>query len=452
MTPLRKFITRSGHTLCKQVRQKNGKSYLSYDWYMRVQHRGCRKWVSLHENPKTAERMANELAAALRSKESNTRTLGEILAAMEQSGERFSPKPRAVQNVSTLGELRDAVDLGGANLGVNLVTAREYVRSTFTIVWCVLGKRKKQIQWKSQIPELPVSVLTASLLYDFKSERLPPGLQNHTEPARRAKATANRHLRNTQALFRDERMQFLRAAGLRLPAMEEYRAVSTFTSAVQRYELPEGETILRVAKKIVSELPQENRKLYVAAVLALHAGLRRQEIASARWSWVVQESDGLKLHVKAEEDFAPKFGTNRKVKITGWLAAQLGHRDSAKGVTILGGSLADNLATTERLVLWLKGAGVTAKKPIHELRKWFGSFFATEYGITVAQRQLGHSTPMITNSHYAGINFPPSLRMVWFDPELSAPLESLLARLHQPVEGQIRDAFGFPANRYHEAQ
>jgi len=52
------------------------------------------------------------------------------------------------------------------------------------------------------------------------------------------------------------------------------------------------------------------------------------------------------------------------------------------------------------LIKWLRSKGITAHKPIHELRKEFGSWMTERAGIYVAQKQLGHSNIQTTASHY----------------------------------------------------
>jgi hypothetical protein len=52
------------------------------------------------------------------------------------------------------------------------------------------------------------------------------------------------------------------------------------------------------------------------------------------------------------------------------------------------------------LTEWLRIKGVTAIKPLHELRKEFGSQLCAKYGIYAASRTLRHSGIAITAEHY----------------------------------------------------
>jgi hypothetical protein len=50
---------------------------------------------------------------------------------------------------------------------------------------------------------------------------------------------------------------------------------------------------------------------------------------------------------------------------------------------------------------WLKSKGVTAQKPVHELRKELGAVLASEQGIYAAKTMLRHSDIRLTSKYYA---------------------------------------------------
>jgi hypothetical protein len=57
-------------------------------------------------------------------------------------------------------------------------------------------------------------------------------------------------------------------------------------------------------------------------------------------------------------------------------------------------------ADFDSLTAWLRVKGVTAIKPLHELRKEFGSQLCAKYGIYAASRMLRHADIAITAQHY----------------------------------------------------
>ena len=53
----------------------------------------------------------------------------------------------------------------------------------------------------------------------------------------------------------------------------------------------------------------------------------------------------------------------------------------------------------EALLTWLRVHGVKSRKPLHDLRKEFGSLLIDQHGIFVASRMLRHSSAAITEMH-----------------------------------------------------
>jgi integrase len=51
---------------------------------------------------------------------------------------------------------------------------------------------------------------------------------------------------------------------------------------------------------------------------------------------------------------------------------------------------------------WLRKKGVKDSKPVHFLRKCYGSLAVADHGIFVASKLLGHSSINLTASTYAG--------------------------------------------------
>lgn len=165
---------------------------------------------------------------------------------------------------------------------------------------------------------------------------------------------------------------------------------------------------------------------YAALLLALGLGLRANECDKARWSWFSFDSKGdCYLKVKQEADFVPKGGTDRIIKVPRELYDALtATRQDLANPYVLGGPASTEssakgagfyrcMETIRTVNLWLRQRGVEADskfgKPLHRLRKQFGSELATSHGIFVTQKLLGHSTPTITAKHYAALTELPTL-------------------------------------------
>ncbi|NLH73924.1 MAG: hypothetical protein GX456_12790 [Verrucomicrobia bacterium] len=56
----------------------------------------------------------------------------------------------------------------------------------------------------------------------------------------------------------------------------------------------------------------------------------------------------------------------------------------------------------QQLCSWLRGKGVKDSKPIHYLRKCYGSLAVADHGIFIASKLLGHADIGLTVRTYAG--------------------------------------------------
>jgi hypothetical protein len=54
----------------------------------------------------------------------------------------------------------------------------------------------------------------------------------------------------------------------------------------------------------------------------------------------------------------------------------------------------------DRVTAWLKQHGVSARKPVHALRKEYGSLINAKYDLVTAKELLRHSSVAITAAHY----------------------------------------------------
>jgi len=192
----------------------------------------------------------------------------------------------------------------------------------------------------------------------------------------------------------------------------------------KRYRMKHGHK----ARWLPVDFRQPHPDAYVALLLALGVGLRANEIDKARWNWLRFDAKGdCYLDIREEDDFKPKGGTLRMIKIPRTLHdAIVGARHDLSSPYITGGQASSRTAEsgegyrrpeTFRVVnLWLRMRGVEEGKPgghpLHHLRKQFGSELATEFGLFAAQKLLGHSSPSVTSKYYAAQTELPTLTHV----------------------------------------
>ena len=166
-----------------------------------------------------------------------------------------------------------------------------------------------------------------------------------------------------------------------------------------------------------AELKLADPEAYKAFLLGLSAGMRKAEIDLCEWRMVDAAAGVIRLeqtewlHLKTE-DSADEIAVDAEVitelrdlmpaptdQPAPWsqfilCSPRPPHPDSGRPYY----RCAD---TFKRLNAWLRSKGVTANKPLHELRKELGALIATQHGIYAASRFLRHGDITTTARHYA---------------------------------------------------
>ena len=146
-------------------------------------------------------------------------------------------------------------------------------------------------------------------------------------------------------------------------------------------------------------LKEKDPDAYLAYWLMLHCGLRRGEVAAAKWDWVTERG----LHVRSDDNFQTKSGQSRLVPLS---EAQVAHLRAFQGTNtfILGGAYTSCYRVhPDRVGRIIRRAGISGSKSVHELRKYYGANAATQLGLFAAQKYLGHHSPEITSRYYADL-------------------------------------------------
>ncbi len=149
--------------------------------------------------------------------------------------------------------------------------------------------------------------------------------------------------------------------------------------------------------------------LLTAFVLLICGGLRRGEADLLPWAHV--DLEGGKISIAATAHFTPKTEEGeRTVKLPPPVVAFLRARRQAepRAAFVLHGVAPKSQAKVVAyrahawapLTAWLRGKGVTARAPLHELRKHSGSLVYAVGGIEAARRHLGHRKVTTTSASY----------------------------------------------------
>jgi integrase len=152
---------------------------------------------------------------------------------------------------------------------------------------------------------------------------------------------------------------------------------------------------------------QEQLKTFLLATMV---GLRRAEIDNLQWE-AFRWKEGA-VRVETTEHSTPKTSDSAgDVPIDKELAALFrGWHAKATGLFVIEADVEPRTDTSyahyraqshfDALIAWLRSKGVTALKPLHEMRKEFGSQLCAKYGIYAASRALRHADIGITAQHY----------------------------------------------------
>jgi len=163
---------------------------------------------------------------------------------------------------------------------------------------------------------------------------------------------------------------------------------------------------------------------YMLLLLELGLGLRRHESDKAQKDWFLTDTQGRRyLEVRTTPFFMPKSKERRVIPVADVLYEALKPYFRESDSFIVPGRQPKVYTAKDRpknlvyrcdrhhrtLAAWLRLQGVSDAKPCHVLRKQFGSYVATTFGLYHAQKFLGHSSPKVTSDYYAGLTELPEI-------------------------------------------
>lgn len=215
------------------------------------------------------------------------------------------------------------------------------------------------------------------------SDLTPAALQGWIQSCELKPITLRAVLKNAGSVFARHSLQAMGLTELQNPFARLVRPKADRES----FPAPPRSWITGLMQRGVRELHGEAR---LAFVLALGAGLRWGEIISLSWEDVRPDQ----VRVAAGK----AKGRRARVIPIGRVVGKVLATGRGQGPVVA----TDPAEVHAVLSAWLRQQGVKDGKPVHYLRKCFGSLAVGDHGIFVTSKLLGHASITLTASTYAG--------------------------------------------------
>ncbi len=381
------------------------------DLYVRIQHGGRREFFGLNTT--------NQDAAAIKARD--------IFTFLKANGwdatlAKFRPDADGQPKLDvTIGDYLAAVE---TTRKLRVRTFLNYRNCLRTIVAETFGVKLKddeskydykgggQKAWVARIDGIRLERLTPDKVNQWKRDRVASAGAAPTALAS-TRRTINSYIRCARSLFTTAMLREIK--GLKLPTPLPFAGVELEESGSQKYVSKINAKELIAAAR--NELREADPEAYKTFLLGLFAGMRKSEIDSAEWRMLDYTNNILRLeetewlHLKTRDSAAdiaidPEVLTELRAltppptdKPVPWSKFILKSSYAPKPDSKRAYYRCEE--TFDRLNAWLRGKGIKANKPLHELRKEVGAIIATEQGIYAASKFLRHSDITTTARHYA---------------------------------------------------
>jgi integrase len=306
-----------------------------------------------------------------------------------------------------LAELAQKADLNAKTREGYAVALRKIVADSFGIDD---GKAKfdahggGRAAWLERVHGIRLADLTPATVQKWKRDFL---ARAGDDPLRQrtARISVNSLLRRAKSLFAPRAVAHLECT---LPSPLPFEGVKFEPRQSMRYRSTiEPEALTRKARK---ELAEDDPDAFLAFLLALGVGLRRIEIDRLEWDALRGKENVIRIqpteyfNVKTEHSIGDvPVDKDLMAIFKGYYAQSASDFVLETDNLPIPGATFENYraqAVFERLAAWLRKSGVSARKPIHELRKEFGSMVNRAHGLSAAKDLLRHADIAITASHY----------------------------------------------------
>lgn len=369
------------------------------EWQVRITYKGREAWFHTHS--------AHRIEAAIRAREIY-RTLVSPTGGWEAALKMFKPEMAQKKADPTVGEFLAEIE---KRSGLKPMTFGIYARKFRSLVAYLTkipgdGKhdhiKGKYKDWLAKVHAVKLSRLTPERIQAWKVAyvKRPDPLQ-----VKRAKVSANSILRNSKALFSPKVLRFVQ---VEMPEKLPFDGVEFEKVGKSRYKSEINPELLSVAAH--NELKTQHPEEFKIFLLALGAGLRRDEIDTLTWEQLNPQRGTIRVETNCYTE-AKSSDSEAEVHVDSDLMAQLlAFKAGSDSPFVINSEIEPRPAATyhhyrcqryfDNLIIWLRKKGITTRNAIHSLRKEFGSLICAQGGIYQASEQLRHSDIRITRDSY----------------------------------------------------
>jgi integrase len=340
---------------------------------------------------------------------------------------------KATENIATVGQWIEAARLVATT---NPATFALYAAALRKIVGDIIRVKRNRKRfgpkgggaraYRQAIDAAPLALLSPAAIQKWRLEYVK---RAKTPAEQRSRMTScNSTLRQARSLFGKKITRFVP-----LPESAPFQHVEFFPRQSAKYfSRIDAKALLTRAQ---SELAEKDPAAFLVVLIALAAGLRKGEIDTLAWHQIDFER-GL-IRVEHTDTASLKSADSRgEVPIDASLVGILrGFHARKTGAFVIEGG--DGISgprawgrnyrvqnVFDRVTAWLRKHGVTAKKPLHELRKELGALITSEHGIYAASRVLRHADLSTTAAHYTDLKTRPTIPVgEWLMPENVVPMK-----------------------------
>ena len=340
---------------------------------------------------------------------------------------------RAADCITTIGQWIDAARKVAT---VNDATFSMYARSLRKIVGDIIRIKRNRKRfapkgrgaqaYRKAIDAAPLTLLTPEAIQKWRMEYIK---RAKTPAEKRSRMTScNSTLRQARSLFGKKIAKFVP-----LPEPPLFQGVEFFPRQSAKYfSRIDAKALLTEAQ---NELAVSDSPAFLVILIALAAGLRKGEIDTLAWHQIDFERDLIRIEhtdtaslKSADSRGEVPIDASVVELLKGFHARKTGAFVIESGDNVSGprtwGRHYRAQSVFDRVTAWLRKHGVTAKKPLHELRKELGALITAEHGIYAASRVLRHADLSTTAAHYTDLKTRPTIPVgEWLDAENVVPMK-----------------------------